>query len=78
MAHLVGGNRRGGVALMVDWPGFGDIIDLSPLYDILFFGIMLFGGILAFKMLPRGLNIIVGFGLIIVGFAELLGYIQVV
>ena len=60
-----------------DWSGIGDLIDISPLQDILIFGILLIAGILAFKFIPRPFNWLGGLGLIGIGVAILLGYVTI-
>lgn len=55
-----------------------EIIDLSPLYKIIIFGILLFAGIIAFKYVPgKKLNLIIALGLIGLGFGILLNKIYV-
>ena len=60
-----------------EWPDFSTIIDISPLQDILIFGILLIAGILAFKFIPRPFNWLGGLGLIGIGVAILLGYVTI-
>ena len=66
----------------IDWPGEGigtTLFDLSGLYNILIFGILLIAGIIAFKYLPgKTFPLLVGGGLMLLGFAVLMGYIQVI
>ena len=55
------------------WP-FDDLVDTSPLYNMIFGIALIFAGIIGFKYLPGFIGKLISFGMLLAGLVIATGY----
>ena len=59
------------------WP-FDNLVDISPLYNLILGIALIFAGIISFKYLPGFIGKLIAFGIMIGGFMIAFGYLVVI